>query len=264
MVSRTSRKKNKGKERKAKKMEAERTRKRNEWILWATGVGKNGKFIRSIGCEHGCGEIPADIDLVSFLGEFYGGENFSPDNLVNASHTTHGETVLKNSMYREMLRNIMIRIGTNMLLLTEGEDDRILRLQYRDSALTLAKSIYVLEHYFDDTSDVMAAINNRLVLSKLLDLNSGSMRDALKFYSKRISCSCLKKMHQEARKTLPKMGRCCGCDEEFERVALSVCSRCMVDQYCSRECQVASWPKHKSIQIVMCMSMLTCNRSERG
>ena len=52
-------------------------------------------------------------------------------------------------------------------------------------------------------------------------------------------------MHLEARKTIPKMGKCFNCKVEKERVDLSVCNRCMVMQYCSRECQVAAWPSHK-------------------
>ena len=74
---------------------------------------------------------------------------------------------------------------------------------------------------------------------------SSSRRDALKFYRKRIMCKCLKKMHLEARKSTPKMGNCCGCGKEMERVLLSVCSRCMVMHYCTRECQIADLPGHR-------------------
>ena len=76
---------------------------------------------------------------------------------------------------------------------------------------------------------------------------SNTWRDALKFYRKRTSCKCLKKLHLEARKNKPKMGLCWYCDKDMERVLLSLCSRCMVSQYCSRECQVADWPKHESV-----------------
>jgi len=135
--------------------------------------------------------------------------------------------------------NVMIRMGTNMLLLSGGGRD----INILVSALTLAKSIITLEHYVDS---VNVAANNRVVLQiKLRDLNSGSIRDALKFYSKRVPCSCLKGMYREARRAIPKMGLCWYCGQKRERVALSVCSRCMVMQYCSRECQVAHWPKHK-------------------
>ena len=73
------------------------------------------------------------------------------------------------------------------------------------------------------------------------------MRDLLKLYSKRITCSCLKKMYSNARKALPKVGSCGSCDKVMERSSLMVCSKCRVHQYCCKECQVAIWPKHKII-----------------
>ena len=87
----------------------------------------------------------------------------------------------------------------------------------------------------------------RVVESKARDLLRGSdnMRDVLKFYRKRVACSCLKDIHLEARKTLPKLGVCFCCESVKERALLMVCSRCRYSQYCSRKCQIADWPKHK-------------------
>ena len=243
MVSRTSRKKNKGKERKAKKEETERVRKRLAWWGFAGEKKTERTYIR---CNHGLGDIPmsdnqglipndSDHPILNFLDDFLGNVqvNFPPENLFIASrpHTT----ILKNSAYREIIVNAMIKMGTNMMLLTNGDSISL-------SVLSLAKSICVLEHYVDSMN---AALSNREVQTKLRDLHTGSRRDALKFYSKRVSCSCLKSMHQEARRTEPKMGRCHHCKKEKERVALSVCSRCMITQYCSKECHVAHWSEHK-------------------
>ena len=114
-------------------------------------------------------------------------------------------------------------------------------------AISMAKSITLLEHYNGDGC-LNALYNSRGVQTKMRDLNvnvSSVRREVLKFFSKRTSCSCLKEMHREARKSISKMGLCFGCAEEKERVALSVCSRCMIHQYCSRECQVAAWPSHE-------------------
>ena len=66
--------------------------------------------------------------------------------------------------------------------------------------------IMVLENY-----DRTSVINSPGVALKLRDLYFGgntAKRDVLKFYRKRTSCSCLKKMHLEARKDIQKMGGC--------------------------------------------------------
>ena len=115
--------------------------------------------------------------------------------------------------------------------------------------ICLVQSIVLLEHY-NGTNDLDSVIHSRVVMLKWRQLYIATKcveRDVLKFYRKRTTCKCLKNMHLEARKTIPKMGSCWGCDKDMERVLLSLCSRCMVSQYCSRECQVADWPKHESV-----------------
>ena len=49
------------------------------------------------------------------------------------------------------------------------------------------------------------------------------------------------------KEIFPKGRRCYdyGCNKEDDRAALSVCSKCMIEQYCSRECQVADWSRHE-------------------
>jgi len=107
----------------------------------------------------------------------------------------------------------------------------------------------LLENY-GEKKDFMSIINFRDVATKKRDLFienvdiSMGRRDMLKFYRKRMGCKCLKKMHLEARKTSPKLGECEYCGEVKKRALLMVCSRCMVDQYCSRKCQVADQYEH--------------------
>jgi len=78
-----------------------------------------------------------------------------------------------------------------------------------------------------------------------VSLDNGITRELLKFFRKRITCKCLKKMHLEARKTQPKLGVCFHCNQVKERALLMVCSRYMMSQYCSKECQVAALPVHR-------------------
>jgi len=152
---------------------------------------------------------------------------------ISKSHTQ----MWNNESYKKLARDILVHIGTNMLVSKRTDIANV---------CCVAQTILVLEH-FNDTDDIESVLNDRIVRSKIRDLDTriiNSRRDALKFYRKRTTCKCLKKMHLEARKSTPKMGICWGCDKEMERVHLSVCSRCMVNQYCSRECQVFHWPKH--------------------
>ncbi len=85
---------------------------------------------------------------------------------------------------------------------------------------------------------------------KVLESALGDERTVLKFFWRRIRCSCLDKAYEEA-KSIPKKGTCfnllCSHQNRFvERSKLRCCSRCRSVNYCSRECQVADWSLHKS------------------
>ena len=273
MVSRTSRKKNKGKERKAKKVKNEREIAHKMW--WGMAKG-DAKFVgKTVTCDHGFGgddlvpndiELPNDLDhpVASFMNDLIVNWNRDKDgsvlNKITSLFKTHTQ-VWNDDSYKKMVINIMIRIGTNNMLVETGANI--------GGAISMAKSITLLEHYNGDGC-LNKTINSRRVQTKMRDLNSSTCidlaeisnirisnirsREVLKFFFKRISCSCLKEMYQVARRTQPKTGNCFGCRQEKERVALSVCSRCMVHHYCSRKCQVADWPKHKKECDILCQS----------
>ena len=78
-------------------------------------------------------------------------------------------------------------------------------------------------------------------------LAGGNRRDVVKFVSKRLPCSCLKKLHSAARKKVEKVGKCFGCDKQFPRSQLCVCTGCNHNEYCSKECQRADWSHHKEV-----------------
>jgi len=139
-----------------------------------------------------------------------------------------------------MVINAMVRIGTNMLL--RGDND------FTCWAVCIAPGIMTLEHY-NGTLDIDSVINSRAVSIKRRDFDpdcSSILRDILKFIAKDQLANCLKRMHLDERKTVPKAGICYHCREVKERSTLSVCSRCMIYQYCSRECQIADWSEHKN------------------
>ena len=125
-----------------------------------------------------------------------------------------------------MAIGILLSVGTNMILNANDVDGGM--------ELGIAIAILLL--------DVCTCPGHKLAIR----LANGNKRDILKFYSKRLSCSCLYEKYKEARKTLPKVGKCANCGEKKERDCLVTCGRCKVPFYCSRECQVADVPTHKT------------------
>ena len=83
------------------------------------------------------------------------------------------------------------------------------------------------------------------------DLSIGGEREATRFFSKRIDCSCLKERYKHL-KLQPRVDMCLHCKRIKERSELRVCSNCKIAAYCSEQCQRAAWPKHK----------VKCNLSE--
>ena len=193
----SSRKRNKGKDRKAKqqakKEENEKLRARYIWQTWVNP------------CNHGCTvKVPDEHPVSQFMdGYFTDWYSTSSSEKLSATMEKHSD-VWNNKKWREMVIDIMVRIGTNMLL--KG------KLQGRDITTwpaCVAESIIALENFSDDMVSVAQSGFTRVVASKRRDLTCGTgsiKRDCLKFYRKRITCTCLKSMHLEARKTEPKRG----------------------------------------------------------
>ena len=74
-------------------------------------------------------------------------------------------------------------------------------------------------------------------------------RALLKYFWRRIRCSCLDEKYEEV-KSIPKKGVCfnlyCRHPERvLDHIKLRCCSRCRSVTYCSRECQAEDWTLHK-------------------
>ena len=84
---------------------------------------------------------------------------------------------------------------------------------------------------------------------KVNDTYDADEHTLVKFFRKRIPCSCLDEKYEEV-KHITKMGFCynpqCSIPgRSVKRSKAKYCSRCRCVTYCSRECQVADWSRHK-------------------
>lgn len=264
-----SRKRNKGKDRKVKKAEmkaeAEKVETYEIWKSWALGrghgVNERGELVQwretatpplsattfNI-CNHREHVLIPGIDhpVSKYLNVFFNGRTLKRETFV-----LHAE-VHNNDSYRKMAIHILVSVGTNFLTARIPESE----------VYKIADAIAFLENY---EGDFDSAFYSRRYNNKLRDLNLGLgcsiRRDILKFFSKRIACSCLKEMYSDARRSLPKVGQCNNCGVIKERVLLSVCSRCRIAQYCSRECQVYDWSRHKKCE---CDGFVSANKQQQS
>jgi len=249
----SSRKRNKGKNRKSKKAENDKASANSLWTGWAFGkldfIGKN------IFCKHGF-VVPEEIEhsIVTFMDDLTTHFVTSPKtvDMIKTSFETHPQIWNDDKYIRKLALDIMKSIGTNMLLRIKSAFNSPGTIEYADSeivcpnfegAFCWGNIIVAFERYERGSNDIDAAIYSKEVQIQFRNFDT---RDVSKFYRKRASCSCIKELHLEIKKLEPKkMGTCWNCDKELERYLLMVCSRCMVTQYCSRKCQVAHWPEHK-------------------
>ena len=236
----SSRKRNKGKDRKAKKLEKDEIER-----VKANGIWQGWKNLK-VGCLHGRDNmtIPNDHPVSKFMDEFFihwDDRRYGIELILNGMLKPHRQVWTDDDL-RALAILTFTSIGTNMLLV---DDDNV-----NKGALDIAKTITVLEHYdSSEGPDLSSSLYSGPAASKMRDIGNGTIstkRDLLKFYRKRISCKCLKRMHLEVRKSTPKMGKCSHCQEEKVRASLLVCSECMISQYCSKECQVAGIAAHQS------------------
>ena len=225
-----SRKRNKGKERRAKKEAS----KGAWWRGWAVGDSES-----IAGCNHGCVALPSRDHAVSqFMNTFDDGwDSKSLHAALEGAFDARPE-VWRDAEHRQMAIDIFLSMGTNMILHRSRDDDSPKRER------GISHAILFLECY-DGDGDVNYALTAMKAHRSLPD--GCGERDVLKFYSKRLSCSCLKEKYKHARKTIPKLGKCMNCKERKERSYLTTCGRCKVQMYCSRECQVADWPDHEKM-----------------
>jgi len=147
----------------------------------------------------------------------------------------------------ETTLKVLASTGTNCFL-NDGElRGPNPRGQAELMAVKLAEIILIFENVVPPSSGPQSndAFMNKQDQKWIQDmLNLDSRRKLAKFYAKRIPCNCLDDVKQAARDD--RTGKCNSCWKTAEDASLLNCSACGLVKYCSKECQVEDWSKHKN------------------
>ena len=87
------------------------------------------------------------------------------------------------------------------------------------------------------------SIGNK-ILTALIDLNH-CPRQTVRFFHRRNSCDCLQELYDKLKETTKKTSLCRYCRKMVETKQLSRCEYCNIVHYCSYDCALANWTKHK-------------------
>ena len=113
-------------------------------------------------------------------------------------------------------------IGTDCLLMEGISQEGKLKM-----ATAIAGMIYdIQKDYLLDKEDFTRGKTIIESIRKSKDIICAGERETVGFFSKKISCDCLKIKYKQLKKTQEKIGKCDNCAKTFELKQLKQCAKC--------------------------------------
>ena len=233
-----SRKKAKGKARKAAKAKEAEAAKKSGFVPQSAErlvISASSPTL----CWHGCpslstGEEEICRDFISDFIAAFTSQN-SEDEFVAAHHATEEKYGDVYASKWDSVFSIMLSRGAIMIL--DGDK--------KCAQLNAMLTCHFEEYMAVDLLKTKAVPN----WAKMNELRFADVHTLVSYYRKRIPCSCLDEKYKEV-KSVKKMGCCYNLDcihahGTVERSKMFSCTRCGEANYCSIECQRVDWKTHR-------------------
>ena len=246
-----SRKKAAGKARKAAKAKAEEEAQQQapeaqmQQLIRSASIAGNDSTTMT--CGHGI-DLPSLQDYcykfyTAFRNAYFDahkdGVEGVPECLAMAASATIDKfaDVWKDSAKMEIAMSIFLSMGVQ----------DILKGSYNVARVSAGIIRYFADYIAVHLKQTQALMN----YPKIHEAYLAELHTLVKFYRRRIPCSCLEKTYEQV-KTMTKMGACygpkCPSNGQVERSKTFYCSRCRCVTYCSRKCQEADWTsEHQTV-----------------
>ena len=221
-----SRKRSKGKERKAKRVEARLSSTVHSWENWFEWSQLNDK----IRCNHGRDiKLSRDHPVYTFLHNLISKKEGEPVqravlvfDLLNSFKAC--PEVWKDDELRSTVSDVLATIVTNHVL-----HEVQFKSDMTSGIIYLSSTIIILDSY-DGGENLHSTLCQPIASIKVTTLNNHHQagcnnirRDLLKLLTKKNSCSCLKDLYAQARRSMPKLGFCRNCKQPKDRSYLMLC-----------------------------------------
>eukprot|EP00956_Cyclotella_meneghiniana_P009255 scaffold12701_cov40-Cyclotella_meneghiniana.AAC.4 len=170
-------------------------------------------------------------------------ENFITEGIYNVAHFTYDKYQQLSDDGKKFFRRGLLAAGTTCCVDAAKKNDLTKVTTATFTAMTIVAMINAIE--IRDKYSGPYDRNHLLQLQVSMNDITHCPRQTIRFFHRRNHCDCLQEIYYKLKETTNKTASCFSCRKVVAIKQLSRCHHCDVAQYCSYDCALAHWPKHK-------------------